>query len=166
MGAPLRSPRSLILGTGSHTSCRRGCGLQKKHSRASARWGSLLLSLLSFRLCVQCKASRLPGFIPQPRRVARSGLCGLRQVATGVVQAGVGRLSFPWRTWPWGPWRFSSLAFTPPQSSCSKLFISEKTNTRVSPPPPASCRPRIPWQLNARGQLQVRPTGDAERIQV
>lgn len=45
-----------------------------------------------------------------------------------------GRLSFPWRTRSWRPWHFSSLAFTPPQSSCSKLFISEKTNTLVSPP--------------------------------
>ena len=45
-----------------------------------------------------------------------------------------GRLSFPWCTRYWRPWHFSSLAFTPPQSSCSKLFISEKTNTLVSPP--------------------------------
>ena len=40
-----------------------------------------------------------PAF-PQPRRVARSGLRGLRQVAAGAVQAGVGRLSFPWRRGP------------------------------------------------------------------
>lgn len=107
----------------------------EKNPRASARWGSPLLSLLSFRLCVQCKASRLPGF---------SLSQGVWQ-GPGSVDSGrwpQGGSSWRWETqlslatWPWGPWRFSSLAFTPPQSSCSKLFISEKTNMRVSPPPP------------------------------
>lgn len=111
----------------------------------------------------------LPGFIRQPRLYpsARSGLCGLRQAAQEQGKLAFGRLGFPWRTRSWRPWHFSSLAFTPPQSSCSKLFISEKTNTLVSPPLQAALQASDTMATKRTpGQLQVRPAGDAEWIQV
>ena len=128
-GASLRSPGSLSLYTGNHTSCHRGYGLQIKRSRVWMGGDPSPVLALSFNLCAQWKPSSGSGLCARLHPSAKAAWQGSletgrwpqEQFKTGVWAT---QLSLAHVVLLWGP-DASHLHWLSPLRSLviSKLFI-------------------------------------------